>query len=225
MILKSVLSDGLVEMLECINRMEGCCLVVICHWRIVFVFSFSHRLAKSHDRDLLFDMDTQSERTVAGLDDTMERETTFEAVRAPSPVQAVKSHASHHHHHRHSLSSTTSYPAPAPPSPELTPQGRPHHHSDAEHTLVSFTTSPPDPENPKNWSVAYKWYCTMVVALTCFVVAFNSSVITADIAGVAEEFGVSEEVALLSISVFVVGFGVGPMVFAPLSEVYGRRVI
>lgn len=82
-----------------------------------------------------------------------------------------------------------------------------------------------DPENPKNWSKAYKWWCTMCVALTCFVVAFNSAVITADIEGVAEEFHVSEEVALLTITLFVVGFGVGPMAFAPLSEILGRRII
>ncbi|KAI6085964.1 MFS general substrate transporter [Hypoxylon rubiginosum] len=89
--------------------------------------------------------------------------------------------------------------------------------------LVTFTEG--DPENPKNWSKAYKWYCTMVVAATCFVVAFSSSVVTADIAGVDETFGVSEEVGLLTVSLFVVGFGVGPMFFAPLSEIYGRQVI
>ncbi|KAK2058812.1 major facilitator superfamily transporter [Colletotrichum caudatum] len=93
----------------------------------------------------------------------------------------------------------------------------------ANYKLVTFV--PDDPDNPKNWSKAYKWYCTMVVALTCFVVAFCSSVITADIQGVAEEFHVSEEAALLSISVFVIGFGVGPMAFAPLSEIYGRQII
>ncbi|KAK3938732.1 major facilitator superfamily domain-containing protein [Diplogelasinospora grovesii] len=95
--------------------------------------------------------------------------------------------------------------------------------SERHYKLVTFHEN--DPENPKNWSKAYKWYCTMVVAITCFVVAFCSSVITADIIGVAEEFHISEEAALVSISVFVVGFGVGPMMFAPLSEVYGRRVI
>ncbi|CAK7205591.1 Synaptic vesicle transporter SVOP [Sporothrix eucalyptigena] len=89
--------------------------------------------------------------------------------------------------------------------------------------LVTF--EPNDPGNPKNWSKAMKWYCTLVVSLTCFVVAFASSVITADIEGVMETFDVSEEVVLLSISLFVVGFGVGPLVFAPLSEVYGRRVV
>jgi hypothetical protein len=66
-----------------------------------------------------------------------------------------------------------------------------------------------DPENPKNWSKPYKWWCTMMVAITCFVVAFNSAVVTADIEGVAKEFGCSEEVALLSITLFVMGFGVG----------------
>ncbi|POR35852.1 Uncharacterized protein TPAR_03971 [Tolypocladium paradoxum] len=55
----------------------------------------------------------------------------------------------------------------------------------------------------------------LVVALTCFVVAFASAVVTAN----------SEEVALLSFSLFVVGFGVRPIVFTPLLEIYGRRVI
>jgi multidrug resistance protein len=92
-----------------------------------------------------------------------------------------------------------------------------------DHELVTFTIN--DPENPKNFTKLRKWYCTMVVALTCFVVAFNSSVITANIEGVSEEFNVSEEVALLTITVFVIGFGVGPLAFAPCSELFGRRPV
>ncbi|KAI1503608.1 major facilitator superfamily domain-containing protein [Biscogniauxia marginata] len=111
-----------------------------------------------------------------------------------------------------------------PSSPADTFKGTPPEPSNSvNYKLVTFDHD--DPENPKNWSKAYKWYCTMVVACTCFVVALASSVVTPDIAGVAEEFGVSEEVALLSISLFVVGFGVGPMIFAPLSEIYGRHVM
>ncbi|KAF3480117.1 multidrug resistant protein [Arthroderma uncinatum] len=92
-----------------------------------------------------------------------------------------------------------------------------------DYKLVTFTVG--DPENPKNWSKLYKWYCTMVVAFTCFVVAFCSSVITADLGGVIEEFDVSLEVTLLTISLFVVGFGVGPMAFAPASELVGRKPV
>ncbi|KAJ9303288.1 hypothetical protein DTO271G3_662 [Paecilomyces variotii] len=89
--------------------------------------------------------------------------------------------------------------------------------------LVTFKID--DPENPKNWSKAKKWWCTMCVAWTCFVVAFASGIITAGLEGPEKTFHVSEEVALLTITVFVVGFGVGPMVFAPLSEVIGRRPV
>jgi len=76
--------------------------------------------------------------------------------------------------------------------------------------LVTFRID--DPENPKNFSKARKWYYTMVVAWTCFVVAFASAVITAGLEGPnspSEEFHVSPEVSLLTITVFVIGFGVG----------------
>ena len=76
-----------------------------------------------------------------------------------------------------------------------------------DYKLVRFEEG--DPGNPQNWSKARKWYCTMIVAITCFVVAFCSSVITSDVDGVAKEFNVSHEAALLPITVFVVGFGVG----------------
>lgn len=92
---------------------------------------------------------------------------------------------------------------------EETPTGlRPHRTmsrmtgKEEDYELVTFT--PNDKENPKNWSKAYKWWCTMVVAFTCFAVAFNSAVITADLKGVEDSFGVSEEVALVTITVRII---------------------
>jgi hypothetical protein len=82
-----------------------------------------------------------------------------------------------------------------------------------DYKLVTFADG--DAENPKNWSKLRKWYITMVVAATCFVVAFCSSVITADVPGVSESFNVSHEAALVPISVFVVGFGVGELPWCP----------
>lgn len=86
--------------------------------------------------------------------------------------------------------------------------------------LVTFTID--DPENPKNWSKLYKWYCTMVVAFTCFVVAFASSVITAKLEGPMESFGVTREVSFVVVTVFVVGFGVGKQTYDTGA---GRRLI
>ncbi|PKS08508.1 hypothetical protein jhhlp_004893 [Lomentospora prolificans] len=77
------------------------------------------------------------------------------------------------------------------------------------------TFKPNDPENPKNWSKARKWYYTMVVAVTCFVVTFASSNVSADMIGVMDEFGVSEELALATMSLFVVGLGVAVVFIIP----------
>ncbi|KAK5241980.1 Synaptic vesicle transporter SVOP, partial [Exophiala xenobiotica] len=84
---------------------------------------------------------------------------------------------------------------------------------------------PADPENPRNFSKTRKWVITMTLSWVCFAVAFSSAVITPGILGVAEHFHTSEEVALLTITLFVVGFGIGPLVFGPLSELYGRWIV
>jgi MFS family permease len=39
------------------------------------------------------------------------------------------------------------------------------------------------------------------------------------------EFNVSREVAILPVSVFTLGLAIGPLIFAPMSEVFGRRIL
>ena len=82
---------------------------------------------------------------------------------------------------------------------------------------------PQDPENPQNWSSKYKWYTIMILACMTFVVSFGSSVWSTATIVTAAEFGVSQEVMILGVTLYVVGFALGPLVFGPLSELYGRR--
>lgn len=42
---------------------------------------------------------------------------------------------------------------------------------------------------------------------------------------VAEQFNVSKEVAILGVSLFVLGLGLGPLVAGPTSETYGRNMV
>jgi len=42
---------------------------------------------------------------------------------------------------------------------------------------------------------------------------------------VARQFHVSQEVAILGVSLFVLGLGLGPLVAGPMSEIYGRNII
>lgn len=68
---------------------------------------------------------------------------------------------------------------------------------------------PDDPTNPLNWSRARKWWITMVTAFLTFVVSFGSSVFSAGTEVTAEQFGVSNEVMILGVSLYVVGFACG----------------
>ncbi|KAI9364197.1 major facilitator superfamily domain-containing protein [Pilaira anomala] len=82
-----------------------------------------------------------------------------------------------------------------------------------------------DPECPYNWSKGYRWILTMAVASLVVSAAFGSSVITGRLNGVVEDFGCSEEVAILQVSLMVFGFMIGPLLWSPLSELFGRKPV
>lgn len=84
---------------------------------------------------------------------------------------------------------------------------------------------PNDPRNPMNWPLWKKWFITMDVAIATLAVAFVSTAYSGSIVQVIEEFHCSQEVATLGISLFVLGFAVGPLLWAPMSELYGRQIL
>lgn len=67
-------------------------------------------------------------------------------------------------------------------------------------------------------------FIVMLYGLTTFCSTFASSVFSPAINYVAAEFDISREVAVLGISTFVLGYSFGPLLFAPLSEMYGRKL-
>lgn len=80
-----------------------------------------------------------------------------------------------------------------------------------------------DPENPTSWSDSYKWFLTGLVSIATLAVALASSCYSGAISSVRAEFGGSTEVLTLGVSLFVCGFAAGPLIWAPLSEAFGRR--
>ncbi|KAK8081196.1 hypothetical protein PG997_009014 [Apiospora hydei] len=89
--------------------------------------------------------------------------------------------------------------------------------------LVDFD-GPADPYHPLNWSTHKKVSTTLLYGLVTMTATWASSSYSAGTAEVAREFGVGRQVAVLGSSLFLLGFGLGPLVWAPLSEVYGRRI-
>ena len=84
---------------------------------------------------------------------------------------------------------------------------------------------PNDPENPANWPLWQRIYHTTVPGLFGFVVTFGSSVYTPGYPQVMKRFNVSSTVALLGLSLYVLGLAFGPVLAAPISETRGRRVV
>ncbi|KAK8133045.1 major facilitator superfamily transporter [Apiospora kogelbergensis] len=85
--------------------------------------------------------------------------------------------------------------------------------------------APGDVENPHNWSTARRWYCTCTAVLLVVNATLASSGPSGCFPSISKDFGVSEEAAGLTITLFLLGYCAGPLLFAPLSEFYGRRWI
>lgn len=121
-----------------------------------------------------------------------------------------------------------------------------HHPLDNEQTsqenLVGFD-SELDPYRSRNWPSRKKvttvilyavrlsnhtgcFHCASMLILlqaTTTTSTFASSVFSTAILPIAEEFSISTVVATLGMSLFLIGFGIGPLLWAPLSEFYGRK--
>ncbi|KAL3459051.1 MFS general substrate transporter [Aspergillus heterothallicus] len=92
-----------------------------------------------------------------------------------------------------------------------------------EAQFVTFTIG--DPEHPYNWPRWYRWYITLVASMLVVCVAFGSSIVTGGLGLIEEKYDVSLEVAILTCSIMVCGFAVGPLLWSPLSEIIGRRPV
>ncbi|KAG7290602.1 hypothetical protein NEMBOFW57_000605 [Staphylotrichum longicolle] len=84
---------------------------------------------------------------------------------------------------------------------------------------------PQDGSNPQQYSQSKKWTITMLQALATLAVAFVSTAYSGGIIEIIMYFHVSTIVAILGISLFVFGFAIGPLLWAPLSEFHGRQIV
>lgn len=86
------------------------------------------------------------------------------------------------------------------------------------HILVDWYTTD-DPANPQNWSNMKRGFVAMILCLYTFAVYTGSAIYTSGEEGVIREFGVSATAASLPLSLYVLAYGIGPLLFAPLSEI------
>jgi len=100
-----------------------------------------------------------------------------------------------------------------------------------------------DPKNPQNWKKSKKWLAITLgifllylfsrtksliypVSAFTFIAPVSSSILAPTLPAIGKELNIqSTSVENLCLSIFVLGFAFGPLVLAPLSEMYGRAKI
>ncbi|OCT52285.1 putative MFS-type transporter [Cladophialophora carrionii] len=87
------------------------------------------------------------------------------------------------------------------------------------------TYIPNDPGNPFTWSERRRWVLSLTVATEMLATAYASSAFSGTLEQLISDLGASTELITAGISLFVLGFAVGPLLWAPLSELYGRQLI
>lgn len=145
-------------------------------------------------------------------DDTTEPESDDNAtVVAPTPLATIHSgvnnitEAALEAEEIHNLEKTQSTPI----APRQTKDGA---------ILVDWYTTD-DAEDPHNWSSSKRNAIALIICLYTFVVYTTSAIYTASTQGIMEEFNVSLIKTSLGLALYVLGYGIGPLIFSPLSEI------
>jgi MFS family permease len=105
----------------------------------------------------------------------------------------------------------------------------PSHHSKRSQKETEddpFEVSIPEdsPEHPYNWPLVSKKLPTVAqLSLLALTGSAASSIMAPTQTVIAQEFGIAEEVTVLTVSLYVLAFALGPLIWAPVSEMYGRR--
>ncbi|KAF2171547.1 hypothetical protein M409DRAFT_63772 [Zasmidium cellare ATCC 36951] len=75
-----------------------------------------------------------------------------------------------------------------------------------------------DPYHPRNWPLGTKCFVTGQICLLCFAIYIGAAIYSSGLDGITEHFHISQPVAILGLTLYVLGYGIGPMIWSPLAE-------
>ncbi|KAK0637449.1 major facilitator superfamily domain-containing protein [Bombardia bombarda] len=83
-----------------------------------------------------------------------------------------------------------------------------------------------DPDNPLEWPIAFKWGIVALLAMTAFVVTFTCIAVIPLATSIGRDLAPSKSrsksASVLLVTIWELGEAAGPLLIAPLSEMYGR---
>ncbi|KAF4540624.1 Lactonohydrolase [Lasiodiplodia theobromae] len=81
-------------------------------------------------------------------------------------------------------------------------------------------------EDPKAWHTEKKWAVAIVVSCYGLIIPATAAMVVPAFTQISHDLNISGDGEVqLVMSVFLLGWGIGPILVAPLSEVYGRRLL
>ncbi|KAL6229285.1 hypothetical protein BDW75DRAFT_249900 [Aspergillus navahoensis] len=109
--------------------------------------------------------------------------------------------------------------APALPAKQTFPE------TDLDKGIIGWNGQD-DPENPQNFPPSKKWALLLLISAFTVISPLASSMFSPAIQYMAADFKETNETILsFTVSVYLLGYVFGPCFLAPLSEIYGRRVV
>lgn len=151
--------------------------------------------------------DVQDEKTNDTYAQSHDANQTHEDAYSKDPEKGLNSHAASTYTDERTLSSDVrGEPEVAAPNPNI----------------VDWD-GPDDPANPLNWSAKKKWGIIGSIGVVTLITPLASSFFAPGVPQVLKTFNVTSDLmSAFVVSVYILGFAVGPLFIAPLSELYGR---
>ncbi|MCJ1290234.1 hypothetical protein MMC34_001770 [Xylographa carneopallida] len=88
--------------------------------------------------------------------------------------------------------------------------------------LVTFD-GPDDPVDPFNWPLPRKWGIALLSSFGGLVTLMSGTMMAPALPQIGSDLNIGDATTQMTLSIFVLSFAFGPMVLAPLAEIYGRR--
>ncbi|TGO89293.1 hypothetical protein BPOR_0116g00190 [Botrytis porri] len=83
-----------------------------------------------------------------------------------------------------------------------------------------------DPQNPINWSSMRKWTTIILLVVTNFIASTCTSAFEPALPSIMAGFhSTNGSIASLTISIYTIGYCLGPLLVAPISELYGHVTV
>ncbi|KAF5389030.1 hypothetical protein D9757_005017 [Collybiopsis confluens] len=84
-----------------------------------------------------------------------------------------------------------------------------------------------DQDNPRNWSASKRAFVAVCISLMTFTMYIGSAIYTPSIPGIRDYLNISLPHATLGLTLYILGYGIGPMFLSPLQELprLGRNTV